>query len=307
MIQRPFMAPETERQVCDSWGRRQGVAAISAPETASAAKLWVDCQSLPTSSWNPGWLRSSRRVTAWDQLPEETHGPPVTISCGALRRLSSLDLEGARPPWLWRLPCGPATVSAPHTRQQHLQCPYLSTAQVSKWAQISGHFCFLVSGQRSDTEERLTTRGGQHEQRKEGRTAPEMQGTTDSNPAVKLRLCTLGATGDFKNTYKPEKGISETNLTPHCPQEIQRPSWIYWRISEEATRLEQEKEGTFISLPPYIITFSPPPINFFFIIIIFLFLLFFMNFILYYFLPPFFLFSPHTLLIWFFIFFTAYF
>lgn len=117
--------------------------------------------------------------------PEETHNPPATVPCGALRRLGSLDLEGARPLWLWQLPCGPATASAPHTRQWHLQYPYLSTAQVSKWARISGHFCSLVSGQTSDTEERLATRGGQHEQRKEGRTAPEVQGTTDSNPAVK--------------------------------------------------------------------------------------------------------------------------
>ena len=125
-----------------------------------------------------------------------------------------------------------------------------------------------MSGQTSDTEKRLATRGGQHEQRKEGRTAPEVQGTTDSNPAVK-RGCTLGVTGDFENTYKPEKGISETDLTPHCPQRSKDLPGYIGGPSEEATRLEQEKEGTFISLLPYIITYSLSPLIFFFIIFYF--------------------------------------
>ena len=36
---------------------------------ASSTKLWAGSQLLTTSSWDPGWLTSARRVTAWDQLP----------------------------------------------------------------------------------------------------------------------------------------------------------------------------------------------------------------------------------------------
>ena len=48
---------------------RQGAAAISALETTSSSKLWVGCQLLNTSSWDPGQFTSARSVTAWDQLP----------------------------------------------------------------------------------------------------------------------------------------------------------------------------------------------------------------------------------------------
>ena len=36
---------------------------------ASSTKLWAGYQLLTTSSWDPRWLTSARRVTAWDQLP----------------------------------------------------------------------------------------------------------------------------------------------------------------------------------------------------------------------------------------------
>lgn len=38
---------------------------------------------------------------------------------------------------------------------------------------------------------------GQHEQSKERGSAPKVAGETDYNPAVKKRLCTLGATVDL--------------------------------------------------------------------------------------------------------------
>ena len=38
------------------------------PETASSTILWGGSQLLTKSSWDPGWLKSTRRVTAWDQL-----------------------------------------------------------------------------------------------------------------------------------------------------------------------------------------------------------------------------------------------
>ena len=166
---------------------------------------------LTTSSWDPGWFISARMSQPETSSHGEIHSPPEIMPSGCtqgpeqfgpgkgIRHVALMGLcphEAPRSPSGMGLgspqclesqksPCCPSTASAPHTRQWHLQYPYLSTAQVSKWARISGHFCSLVSGQTSDTEERLATRGGQHEQRKEGRTAPEVQGTTDSNPAVK--------------------------------------------------------------------------------------------------------------------------
>ena len=101
MIQLPFMAPESERQVCAAGGRRQGVAAISAPETASGGKLWVDCQSLPMFSWYPGWLRSSRSVTAWDQLPWGDTRRTCNCALWSTQETEQLGpgrLEGAQPP-----------------------------------------------------------------------------------------------------------------------------------------------------------------------------------------------------------------
>ena len=47
--------------------RRWG--AISAPEIASSTKLWAGSQLLTKSSWDPGWLTSTRRITVRDQLP----------------------------------------------------------------------------------------------------------------------------------------------------------------------------------------------------------------------------------------------
>ena len=72
---------------------------------ASSTKLWAGSQLLTMSSWDPGWLTSVRRVTAWDQLTRgdtwhtwysalaahpgnlvartwkgiKTHGPPGTV------------------------------------------------------------------------------------------------------------------------------------------------------------------------------------------------------------------------------------
>ena len=53
---------------------RQGAALISAPEMVSSTKLWAGSQLLTTSSWDPGWLTSTRRVTASDQLPRGDTG-----------------------------------------------------------------------------------------------------------------------------------------------------------------------------------------------------------------------------------------
>ena len=58
--------PEAERQAGNSQSLK---AAISAPETASSAKLRAGSKLLTKSSWDPGWLTSAGRVTARDQLP----------------------------------------------------------------------------------------------------------------------------------------------------------------------------------------------------------------------------------------------
>ena len=174
MIQLPFMAPESERQVCDT--RRQK--ARSRCNLSPRDSIWRQAVSgLPVTThvFLVSWmaqifqkchsLRSDplRRHKAHLQLcPVEHSGDWAAWTWKVGRCTAPL-----APPltWLWQLPCGPATASAPHTCQRHLQCSYLSTAQVSRWARVRGCFYSLVSGQRSDTEERLAARGGQHEQR----------------------------------------------------------------------------------------------------------------------------------------------
>ena len=60
---------------------------------------------------------------------------------------------------LWEPLCGPAMVSTPPIPRWHLQYPFLSTAQLSKWDWISSHFPSSMSGQRSDAGERPTSTG----------------------------------------------------------------------------------------------------------------------------------------------------
>ena len=63
----PLPLQEAERQAGESRAGKQG--AISAPEMASSTKLGAGSQFLTKSSWDPGWLTSTRRFTVRDQLP----------------------------------------------------------------------------------------------------------------------------------------------------------------------------------------------------------------------------------------------
>ena len=72
---------------------------------------------------------------------------------GALGNLSSLDLGSACHLGLWKPPCVHPLSVPTHASGTCLQCPSLSTAQLSKWAWINGHFYPVVSGWRLDTEE----------------------------------------------------------------------------------------------------------------------------------------------------------
>ena len=75
-----------------------------------------------------------------------------------------------------------------------------------------------MSGWRSDTEEKLANRGGQPKQRKEGGTAPEVAG-------ARLKPCSQTETVHLRgNCIRWNKEISDTELTPHCPQQLQRHS-----------------------------------------------------------------------------------
>ena len=181
---------------------RQG--AISTPEMASSAKLWAGSQLLTKSSWDPGWLTLSRRGAAWDQLTEEIHstpemallwhtwetewlGPGKCMRCtahmelchhGALRSLSGLDLGSGCSLGLWQPPCGPSTMSAlPHACDVCLQCSSLSTAQLNKWAWISGHFTPSCQG-RNLTLKRCKQKRPVYA-KKEGGTTLNVSGATD--------------------------------------------------------------------------------------------------------------------------------
>ena len=123
---------EAERQVHNNRCRKQGAAAISAPETTPPAKLsgppvtnqvflgsWMVHICQEYYSLRPAWLR---KCTAHLGLcPRSTPGT---------RR--SLVLRSAHCLGLWQLSFGPPTVSIPHTSKLCLFALSLSTAQLSK-------------------------------------------------------------------------------------------------------------------------------------------------------------------------------
>ena len=123
---------EEERQVHNNRCRKQGAAAISAPETTPPAKLsgppvtnqvflgsWMVHICQEYYSLRPAWRR---KCTAHLGLcPRSTPGT---------RR--SLVLRSAHCLGLWQLSFGPPTVSIPHTSKLCLFALSLSTAQLSK-------------------------------------------------------------------------------------------------------------------------------------------------------------------------------
>ena len=70
----------------------QGAAAILAPETAFPTKLWAGCQSITTSSLDPGQFTLAGSVTVWDQLPEEKHSTPGIVPFSCNREIGQLGL-----------------------------------------------------------------------------------------------------------------------------------------------------------------------------------------------------------------------
>ena len=54
------------------------VTARAGRQGALSTKLQASSQLLTKSSWDPGWLTSTRRVTSRDQLPRGAHSTPET-------------------------------------------------------------------------------------------------------------------------------------------------------------------------------------------------------------------------------------
>ena len=180
------MVPEAEKQarISQSWKARGHCSPSPrdsvCPQTVSG---WPTVS--PTSSWDPGQPSSAGRVTAWVQLPWGNACPPGTLPSQLSRSPSSLALGDAWRPWGMHARAGlrqPRVVQplrTPNTCRWHLQCPSLSTAQLSKWAQMRGHPHPLISGQRADTEERLGSRGGPRAQSSDGGASLEAAGATE--------------------------------------------------------------------------------------------------------------------------------
>ena len=86
-----------------------------------------------------------------------------TLNAGSIWDRALAKHPGAWAMWTHQvhatLGCGKPTVVQPlwahptYASSICLQCPFLSTAQLNKWAWISGHLGPLVSGQKFDTEE----------------------------------------------------------------------------------------------------------------------------------------------------------
>ena len=78
-------SPKAERQVCDRQSRKTRGCCNLGPRDSIFPKLWAGSQLLTTSSWDPGWLTSGRRVAASDQHPRgDTQHNLRRCSCGAL-------------------------------------------------------------------------------------------------------------------------------------------------------------------------------------------------------------------------------
>ena len=69
--QLPFMASLPRGREAGMWQPELGGKGLlqSRPHWSYLPQTWAGCQLLTTSSWHPGQLTSSRRVTAWDYLP----------------------------------------------------------------------------------------------------------------------------------------------------------------------------------------------------------------------------------------------
>ena len=70
-------------------GRRQGAAAISAPEAEFSTKLWTGCLLQTKTSWDPRRFTSTstRNVIAWDQHPKGH--TPHTRDCALVANLAN--------------------------------------------------------------------------------------------------------------------------------------------------------------------------------------------------------------------------
>ena len=149
---------------------RQAATAVPAPETASAPKIWVDGpQSHPRL---PGIMDSP--ALPGESQPESSYPGETHAHLGLCLHSS----PGARAAWpcnhVWSSHWGHPT-HASGTCNVPLS-PQHSWASEPKWeATLSP----LVSGQRSDTEEKLGSRGGPGEQSNEGGASLEVAGATE--------------------------------------------------------------------------------------------------------------------------------
>ena len=114
----PFLHWSHSSRRVTAKARRQEAAAILAPEMASSTNLWAGSQLLTMSSWNPGWLTSTKRVTAWDQLPRgdtcHTGDSALVEHMGYRSAGTGLVIKMHGPPW---------TVHSPSTWSSDLLGP----------------------------------------------------------------------------------------------------------------------------------------------------------------------------------------
>ena len=75
-MDQPIPLLEAERQAGDS--KSQKARGNLSPRNAILHQTVSISKLLTTSSWDPGWLTSARRVAAEISSPEETHGIPET-------------------------------------------------------------------------------------------------------------------------------------------------------------------------------------------------------------------------------------
>ena len=178
-------------------------ACLQCPSLSTFSLVAQSVKKLP--AMQETWVQSLGWV---GRSPGEGNGNPLQYSC----------LENPMNRGAWSTVHGVAK-SWTQLSDRHFDFP----SPKLKWAWISGQFHPFMSGWRSDTEEKLANRGGQPKQRKEGGTAPEVAGAR-LKPRSQTETVHLRGNCIRWNNYSWNKEISDTELTPHCPQQLQRHS-----------------------------------------------------------------------------------
>ena len=143
---------------------------------------------------------------------------------GAPGSLGSLDLGSAHCFELWQPQCGPSTGNTPHTCWWHLlgvSVPLHSTTEQgspNKWPLSPTQIRAEIKHWRElQSEEGKLKKKKKKKERKKGELPRKYE-------VQQIKTLQLMLTGALEQAQEKNKGLSDTELTPHCQQWLQRNS-----------------------------------------------------------------------------------